>query len=316
MTDRTCGKCGKVFQLPCLLKRHHARKTPCDPIVDASSEIKNKCRYCGRSFATAVSMYRHVRQSCKIANSDDGMEQLMEHTLQRQLLDQKHATDALRTQMEAQSAAVAELTTLLRGQLAMTTNVVQHIGGPAIVNNGTVTNVTNITQINIRTFDGKGGIVVPIELVRAAFTENPRLIEYCKMSDEERTDVDKAAPFVLEALVDLVRRAHRDPISRNVYLNPKRADQAMIWAPKDDDEVSRWEVRELLDVVRNLFTGVADNLHDLTLSDQKRAQLPFDVQCAASCVPNMYGDEPDRFVRDGKASMVAHLINLRPASTK
>jgi hypothetical protein len=142
------------------------------------------------------------------------------------------------------------------------------------------------------------------------------------MTDTERTDADKAAPYVLEALLDLVRRAHRDPVYRNVYLNPKRADQVIVCL--DDEErvrlqrstPQRWEVRPLIEAIRLLFDGVADNLHKIVITDQDRAQLPFDVQSAASWVPNLYEDEPERFVKDGRAPMAAHLQNTRPEEGK
>jgi len=73
-------------------------------------------------------------------------------------------------------------------------------------------------------------------------------------------------------------------------------------------------VRGLIDVIRVLFDGVADNLHRLIVTDKERAQLPLDVQSAASWVPNLYEDEPERFVKDGRGSMAAHLANTGPAA--
>src|SRR5262249_16608654 len=145
------------------------------------------------------------------------------------------------------------------------------------LNTGPVTRIdvrtTNNIQLNIIGFDREDRIHIPVGLVKAAFTENPRLVEYCRMNDEERTDADKAAPYVLEGLVDLVRRAHKDPVYRNIYLNPKRADQVMVCL--DDEERNRqvrstpqrWEVRSLIEAIRLLFDGVADNLHKIVVTD-------------------------------------------------
>jgi hypothetical protein len=172
---------------------------------------------------------------------------------------------------------------------------------------------TNIgVQVNVVSFDREDRIRIPAALVKAAFTENPRLAEYCRMPDAERVDADKAAPYVLEALLDLVRRAHRDPEYRNVYLNPKRADQVMVCV--EGGGAARgggqsWEIRPLVEAVRLLFDGVAGNLHKLIVTDQERTQLPFDVQGAAAWVPNLYEGEPDRYVNDGKAPMAAHLAS-------
>jgi hypothetical protein len=176
------------------------------------------------------------------------------------------------------------------------------------------TYIQNVNQMNVMSFDGKERFRIPVSLVKAAFTENPMLREYCSMTDEERTNADKAAPYVLEALVDLVRRAHQDPINRNIYLNPNRADQVMVCVDDDDDpqksKVQNWEVRPLIIAIRTLFNGIAEIIHRIIVTDRDRAELPLDVQSAASWVPSLYRYEPERFVRDGKAPISAHLANV------
>jgi hypothetical protein len=255
-----------------------------------------------------------MRHRCKIANDEGGMALLMDHTLRRQV-----------DRLEAQ---VSELTDLVRAQMlvpAAPATVIQHQTNIGVLQQNNV-------QVNVVSFDREDRIHIPVALVKAAFTENPRLMEYCRMTDDERVDAEKAAPYVLEALIDLVRRAHRDPVYRNVYLNPKRADQVMVCLDENRADGERappaaaaaaaqrgkaqsWEVRSLVEAIRLLFDGVADNLHKIVITDQERTQLPFDVQSAASWVPNLYEDEPERFVKDGKAPMAAHLANTRPPST-
>jgi hypothetical protein len=244
------------------------------------------------------------------------MDRLMEHTLQRQ-------NAALAAKVDAQNEKIDKLAALFeqislipavrapllgadpRASPHTAPHTASHIGTVNVTNHITQVN----TVVNIKSFDSEDRIYIPVALVKAAFTENPRLMEYCHMTDEERTDADKAAPYVLEALVELTRRAHRDPLYRNVHLNPRRADQVMVCI----GEERRWEVRGLIDVIRVLFDGVADNLHRLIVTDKERTQLPFDVQSAASWVPNLYEDEPERFVKDGRGPMAAHLANTAPS---
>ena len=242
----------------------------------------------------------------------------MDHTMARQNRE-------LVAEMAIVKAQVAELATLLKQQLATSQQApaappAQRVGCAGQVNNGPVTNniTNNTTVVNIHPWDGEGRIYIPASIVKAAFTENSRLMEYCRMTDDERVDAEKAAPYVLEALIDLVRRAHRDPVYRNVYLNPKRADQVIVCLnDKEQAQATphRWEVRSLVEAIRLLFDGVAGNLHKIVITDQERTQLPFDVQSAASWVPNLYEDEPERFVQGGKVPMAAHLANTRPPST-
>ena len=302
MIDRTCDTCGKVFQLPCHLKRHKQRKTPCDPIV-VPSDGTTSCRYCGRSFASEISMYRHVRKSCKIANSAEGMEKLMDHTLARQ-----HAAkiDQLQTQAAAHSAQMAVLTAMMKQMMAgavgpagaaPTNQIAANTVGQ--LNTGPVVNNT----VNIHPWSSEEKLVIPTSMLRAAFTENPRLVEYCRMSDEEKTDPETAVPYVLEALVDLTRRAHADPAARNVYLNPKRADQVMVF-----DEES-WKVVALVDAIRGIFDSVAGNISRIVRMSQ---ELPIGIQGSACYVPMMYEDEPDTYVVGAKKTLAAHLSNTAP----
>jgi hypothetical protein len=293
MGDRLCDICGRVFQLPCHLKRHRRRKTPCDPIMVPSDDTTS-CRYCGRSFASAVSMYRHVRKNCKIANSAEGMEKLIDHTLQRQLAIVHEQNLEMKTQ-------VADLTAMMAQLLALPT---QAVVNSTIVNNAGI--VINSTIVNIHSWSNEEKLVIPASMLKAAFTENKCLMEYCHLSDEQKTDPERAAPYVLEALLDLTKRAHADPTARNVYLNPRRADQVLVF-----DE-SSWQVVSLLDAIRSIFDSVAGNIHRIIVRDEERNLLPMIVQSSAAWIPNLYEDEPEKYMKDAKAHMVAHLQNTSP----
>lgn len=273
------------------------------------------CKYCGRSFASKVSMYRHIRQSCKIANSEEGMEKLMEHTIQRQLAEQ--------------SEQIAELTALLKGQLASgPTNASSTAGGAvetrrppetrikgrnntAQVNTGTINNttvqVTNIVMKPPVPWDGERRISVTTAQMMAALEENARLRDYVSWPTHELTDPDKAPPYVAELFMDLTKRAHADPTARNVYLNPRRTDQALVHMA-----TGKWEVLPLAEATRLMFDGVAQSIHKTILSNEERQQLPPEAQNALSLAEMMYQDEPDEYAKKAKAPMAAHLTNTVP----
>jgi len=326
MPDSVCQRCGVDQRYPSTLKRHLARKTPCAPIVEKESlsesdrAKKHNCRYCGRAFASNISMYRHIRRSCKIANSDEGMEKLMDHTLQKQLATQNAIQNA---KIDEQSKQIAEMAAMMKqmiaGQLIPTQQQLPTTG-PITVNNGPVTQqqVNNTgpvttqhinTQINIiQPWDGEKRISVTAEMIAEAFTENPRLIEYCKMNDTEKTNPEGAGPYVLEALLALTRRAHKDPASRNIYLSPKRADQVMVCLIDGS-----WEVRSLEEATRMMFEGVAKEIKQVVRTTSEREKLSLQVQGSASYIPMMYEDEPDRYVALAKKPVSAHLTNTAPA---
>jgi hypothetical protein len=243
------------------------------------------------------------------------MERLMEHTIRRQLIEQQQ-------QLTEQNAKIERLTALLERQLIpQDAAMAESDAGLAIVanhssvqattvhNNAPVTHITNntITQnITVRPWGRSSDdrVVIPASMLRAAFTENPRLAEYCSLTDEEKVDAETAAPYVVEALVDLMKRAHGDPQARNVYLNPKRSDQVLVF-----DEAS-WKVLSLVEGIRSLFDSIAGNIHRIIVTDCERAQLPLEVQASASWVPNLYESEPDKFVAKARPQVAAHLTNM------
>ena len=216
----SCTKCGVTFKDNYHLKRHLERKSPCTAVVDRNTEADGfTCRLCGRAFKSKTSMYRHIRQNCSVTET-------LQPANQRRLAEQAVKVDALQMQL-------TKLTALLENKLAVvaaspepaSSAMVVKAMGTTKVNTGPVTN--NVTQIAIHPWAGKNGVVIPVAMLHAAFDENPRLAEYCSFSDREKVDAELAAPYVLEALVDLVRRAHADPAARNIHMNPRRADQVM-----------------------------------------------------------------------------------------
>lgn len=302
-----CEKCGTTFSKELGLRKHKVRKTPCDPILDKSDLPEDKrnnphtCRYCGRAYSRKDNLLRHLK-SCKIANSDEGMEKLMDHTIRRQLAEQSAKVDALQAQ-------IAQLTTLLVSGTAPSSTAIMpagaspqitNIGKAGVVNTGSITNV----HVDIRPWSSEERIFIPVSLVKAAFTENPRLVEYCHFSDAECVNAEHAAPYVVEAIVELVKRAHAaDPPSRNIYLNPKRADQVMVF-----DEA--WTVLTLVETVRSLADTVTNRIRRIIVTDDERMQLPMNIQAAASYVPLMYQGEPEEYAKLAKAPLAAHLANM------
>ena len=231
----------------------------------------------------------------------------MDHTLRQQLAAQQ-------AQLVLQNTKIDRLTELLEKTLTATTTT--NTSGLASANtiNGQVGQAAQTiqnTQVNITLrpwSSAEGQIYLPVSMLQAAFTENPKLIEYCGMEDSERVDAERAAPYVQEALVDLVKRAHAaDPSSRNVYLNPRRSDQVLVY-----DEA--WKVLTLVEAISALFDTVAGGINRIIFTDATRKQLTLGVQAAAAWVPSLYREEPEAYVKRAKPQMAAHLANTAPVS--
>ena len=261
----------------------------------------NRCRYCGRVYTRPDNVTRHLK-SCKIANSDEGMEKLLEHTLTKQNQDLKNEVTEMKSQMATLTDMVSQLMEKCTAGAVLPAQAIQQTAG-TMVNAAVVNNI-----VNIHPWSSEEKLVIPASMLKAAFTENKRLIEYCRLTDEQKTDPEMAAPYVLEALIDLTKRAHADPAARNVYLNPRRADQVMVF-----DETS-WQVRPLVEAIRSIFDSVAGNIHRIIIRDDERKTLPLAVQSSAAWIPNMYDDEPDAYVAKARPHMSAHLLNTVPAT--
>ena len=162
-----------------------------------------------------------------------------------------------------------------------------------------------VNQLVIHQWNAPGGPLPAFDaafLVRV-FTCCTELKGYCELPQAEQMDPDIASPFVTRALVETVREAHKDPVYRNVYLNPKRADQVLVCV--EEAGAQRWEVRQALEASRDLFDAVVTQMRRAVLSDVERPKMPARVQDAAAWVPLMYGSEPERYVAEAKAPMAA-----------
>jgi uncharacterized C2H2 Zn-finger protein len=296
----SCAKCGAVFQKNQGLQRHSARKKPCDPIVTQQSPGDSRsCQYCGRSYSRQDNLARHLKKSCKIANSAEGINKLFEHTLQQQL-----------------AAKIDRLTQLVE-QFAVTSGGGAAGGTPAecapgigVANITTVNNVNTINAtINYNAWDGGQRIRLGVAQIAAAFSENVKLREYAKLGSRELADPDIAPPYVTELFMDLTKRAHADPAARNAYLNPRRADQVLVHKLN-----GAWEVVPLAEATRLLFDGVAQSILVATRAQEERHQLPQEAQNALAMAGLLYDDEPDEYARRAKAPMAAHLENVAMVS--
>jgi hypothetical protein len=256
-----------------------------------------------------------MRQTCKIATSDEGMEKLMDHTLQRQLAEHKKATDDLKAQ-------VAELALMLRSQAIVPAGQGEAralvTGDVATVVNGAVQqlqdqrgqiNIANIEKIEIRPWNSSQAVLVGVTEILAAFTENARLQEYARLPDHALVDPESAPPYVADLYTDLVKRGHADPASRNIYLNPRRADQVLVQLA-----AGTWEVKPATEGYRALLDGVATSVRRVTLSTEERKQLPLEAQNALAMAGLLYNSEPEAYVELAKAALAAHLTNMAPPS--
>jgi hypothetical protein len=241
------------------------------------------------------------------------MEKLMDHTLQKQVA----RVEAQNTQM---AAHIAELTKLMKEQVSQIVPIksVSAAGalqcaesGSTIINGPVTQTQIHIDKVDIHPWDSFRAVSVDVSVIAAAFTENSLLREYVRLPERSLLDPVIAPPYVTELLTDLVKRGHADPAARNIYLNPRRADQVLIQL-----KVGGWEVRSAQEGIRALLGGIATSIHEVTLSWEKRKQLPLEAQNALAMAGLLYEEEPEAYVERAKGSLIAHLTNMAPAQIR
>lgn len=241
-------------------------------------------------------MYRHVRQNCKVAK---------ENVPATPLAD----TADMKQQIQALMSMMAKL---LEHNTAASASQTVNINTGNTVNHVNTANIVVAQQIVIQPWGGPKTMHVPSDMIAAAFTENPRLAEYCSLSESDKYDKDTAKSYILEALVELTKRAHKDPVYRNVYLNPNRADQAMVCIGD-----TKWEACPLNEVTRIMFESISSEIRVATsmyLAEKDR--LPAGIEGSACYVPQLYANNPADYIDMAKGLIAAHLGNIAPVAPK
>jgi hypothetical protein len=225
-------------------------------------------------------MYRHIRNSCKAAAAP-------------QLAPPAAAPQPAPPDTAVAIRELAEEIAKLKAQLADTSTKPQ---------------TPNQTAMPMWSSDKF--ITISPEMIRAAFAGNSQLIEYVDFSDEEKTDPDASTPYVVAILIELIRRAHAEPSARNIYLNPRRADQVLVC------EAEGWKVLTLMEATRALVESVAGQFRAILMKDHRREELDTSIQNAAHIMLMLYRENPAKYVKESRQMISAHLANNVPRPAK
>jgi hypothetical protein len=164
-----------------------------------------------------------------------------------------------------------------------------------------------INNFVTHTWDSKERLVISLDLLKAAFRENEMLREYCTLPEVNRTDPEFVNAYVLEALMAVIRQAHRSPGSQNIRPNPSRADQVQVLVREGGE---RWEILTLAEAVSLLFRDAASRMIRLAESGTALQTLTPAEQSASFLMPTAYRRCPEKYEREGKGRLAAHLATL------
>lgn len=295
MADRTCQRCLKIFDAPCRLKSHQTRKNPCkapasaeepDPVDEVESEPASSfsCEKCDKTFTTQQSLYRHKRTVCR--HKSPAIPKTMEDMCE-EINQMKNELNALKAQESATSLVVNN----------------SNVDNSTTINGDVVNNSINISVAPW--VPGKTVTLSDADFVKA-FGE-PLPAEWLLQMVQEQTDSERGPPFVAAALIALVRQGHEDVEKQNIYLNPRRSDQAIV---RNADGTTKCVAVD--EATRTMYSDVAKRANDIGLL-KVPSSVDMKMKETLAVMNMMFWDDPDGYVKRTSSSMNAHLQNMKVA---
>lgn len=255
-----CQKCGKEFADRARLLSHEKRRTPCE-ILPAYA-----CS-CGRRYSHRSGLARH-RKACELAAAAAG------------------------------SANAADL----RGPTVVITNTTTY-NAPVMVNNSVNILAPGDFAAALPGWPKKWPVhppprrpfdpprfTIPLDVLQRAMVTGVKDPEACVRGEPSA---------VAQLMVEIVRLVQGSPTERNIYMDPMRADQVLVYMPR------RWEIRPLLDAVQLTLGRVAGQLSDVL------PRANGQIQALAKGAKEGYRARPAEIARSSRQAMAAHLQNMQ-----
>jgi hypothetical protein len=271
MADRTCEKCGQVFKLPCRLKAHLERKVPCVPKPEPPA---NK--------PEAPSQETKPTLTCERCHASfTAISSLNRHRIRRSCKAEIATGDSGCVTIEGNQNTVTNSTTV----------------------NNTVNNNFNI---NIAPWVVGKTISVAPETIEEVFQESVPS-EWLQYGAATQGDDENGPPHAAAALASFIRKCHADPANQNIYINPNRADQAIVYVGNDV-----WEIISMNDAIRTLLADAALSAFRVVTSKiGEMVALKLRDTVGVMYMVLLY--DPEKCAKHAGASITAHLTNIKNA---
>ncbi len=123
------------------------------------------------------------------------------------------------------------------------------------------------------------------------------------LSREERASCARGdTQGVARLMVEILKRVHSDPRERNVYLNPSRSDQALVYVP------TNWTAQPLEEAAQSMFERIKELLADAQKAPEKG------VNSAVEGARKGCEEKLPQLARASRGQLTAHLENVRRAT--
>ena len=179
----------------------------------------------------------------------------------------------------------------LEKKLDASTSIVVTNSGNIVNTVNTVNNVTNVVNIN----PWGTPLALTDSDVETALARIPGLVGSPALTE------------IVDVLMALVKKAHSPTESRNIYLNPKRADQALAMTSEG------WAALPLSEATAALFDGASARIAERPAPiSADRPPPKMRIRTLRAEVPVHYRQWKEEVVQLGMKPMEAHLLNPRP----
>lgn len=263
-----CQKCGREFTHPWQLRRHLERIRPCHVLV--GTPPGHVCEKCGKTFASRRNQLRHTAGCSEGAA---GFEARLEAKFEE-------------FKKEVRASAVNVTHTTVVGS----NNSFISAGAVAIQAHRPGWPAGWAALADPEPFQPQRFIITQHILEAAAAGCTGSVLDSCRRGDP-------AAIGVL--FVEIMKRVHATPGRQNIYVNPSRADQVLVYIPE------RWDVKPLAEAIEKMYSKVASDLIELSL-DVRPPLREVAVQASTN-----YRENNATVVRSSRGAMWAHLSNAR-----
>lgn len=258
MSAFNCKNCERTFKDGAHLRRHLARVVPCTK--SSNTPPSYICKACGKTYLYKSGLYKH-----------------------------------------SQTCAPRAVNNTTQNSLA-TTTVVQniHIHAPTVIGNISAIG----TQIHNERLPGWPAKWpqpphLPHPFDPASFIISYELLQQAAARAGDIPACCRGDPGAIAKLfVELMKLIHENPDNRNIYLNPDRCDQVLVYVPH------RWAIMSLCDALCATFDHVYRELKEIA------SLAPEDTQALVHAAQKSLDTKKSNIINCATPAMSAHLRNL------
>ena len=305
MSDRTCAACGRIFACPYRLSRHHSGKSDCT----ARKSPQYKC-LCGKMYVDVSSLYRHRKGCDKFFESRAAGSEKKVSAAREGTKTEKSGSAPVTVVQNIQNIQHIQVNALGHHQQVSVSPIGQ-IGGPAAATGPNSSVHSTGSGPDATRFPGwpakwPAPQVVPATFKPLGFEISQPALEAAvgSLLEDEKALCSRGDTLgVSRLLVEILKRVHSDPRERNVYLNPARADQALVFVP------SSWSAQPLEEAAQTMFARIRVLLEGAPRESEKGVKSAV-AGARKGCKENL-----PQLAKASRGQLTAHLENVRRATT-